>query len=428
MLVKQNISPKIIDWAKLITTTSTAQVLIQAVGFATGILIIRILPIHEYAFYTLANTILGTMNLLADGGGISTGVMAEGGKVWQDKKRLGEVLYTGLNLRRKFAIATLLITTPFSIYLLRHHDASWLMSILLTLSIIPSFYISLSSNLLEIISKLQQDIVSIQRIQVITNLSRLFSVGILTFIFPFAFITFFVTGFPQIWQNIKLRELTSTYTDKTNEINQKVKIKIIKIVKRTMPAAIYYSLSSQLTLWLVTIVGTTSGIAQIGALSRLGMVLIIFTNIFNIIITPRFARIPDNPKIIINRFLFPLIVLTILCLAVIFLVYTFPKYILWVIGSDYSGLAKELLLYIIGSSIVLINISAISLETSRGWIINPLLSIPLNIISIIIGILLFGTSSLIAILNFNIFISFIQMIMNVSYGIFKIKTVNTKLQ
>ncbi len=72
-------------WGKLISVTGSAQVLIQALGFISGIIIIRLLPTEEYAFYTLANTMLGTMNILSDAG-VSTGVMAQGGKVIMNPK------------------------------------------------------------------------------------------------------------------------------------------------------------------------------------------------------------------------------------------------------------------------------------------------------------------------------------------------------
>ncbi len=62
-------------WGKLISITGSAQIIVQAVGFVSGILIIRLLPVQEYAFYTLVNTMLGTVALLVDGG-ISTGAMA----------------------------------------------------------------------------------------------------------------------------------------------------------------------------------------------------------------------------------------------------------------------------------------------------------------------------------------------------------------
>jgi len=42
---------------------------------------------REYAFFTIANTMQGTLNLLADVG-ISVGLVSIGGRVWQDRPRL----------------------------------------------------------------------------------------------------------------------------------------------------------------------------------------------------------------------------------------------------------------------------------------------------------------------------------------------------
>src|SRR5260221_2165220 len=147
---------KLFKWAKLLGVTFSAQVLIQLLGLFSGILMIRLLPTAEYAFYTLANTMLGTMTVLADGG-ISSGVMASGAKVWQDQKKLGTVISTGLMLRKKFAIYSLTISLPVLFYLLHRNNAGLISSLLIILSIIPAFYAALSDNLLEIASKLHQD-------------------------------------------------------------------------------------------------------------------------------------------------------------------------------------------------------------------------------------------------------------------------------
>lgn len=163
---------KILTWTKLVSITGASQLLIQGLSFVSGILIIRLLPTSEYGLYTLANTMLGTMLILADGG-ITTGVMAQGGKVWQSKEDLGRVLATGLDLRRKFAIISLLVAMPALLYLLRHHGASWLMSVLIAASLIPAFFTALSGTLLEIVPRLVQHVVPLQKIQVWGNAGRL---------------------------------------------------------------------------------------------------------------------------------------------------------------------------------------------------------------------------------------------------------------
>lgn len=58
----------LLDIIKLFALTGGAQILVQAIGFISGIMVIRLLSPQQYAYYTLANTVLGTMVVLADGG------------------------------------------------------------------------------------------------------------------------------------------------------------------------------------------------------------------------------------------------------------------------------------------------------------------------------------------------------------------------
>ena len=139
-----NIS-SILNWSKLISITASAQFIVQAVGFLSGILIIRLLPVQEYAYYTIANTMLGTMSILSDGG-ISIGVMSQGGKVWQDRTKMGIVLATGLSLRRKFTIVSLFVSIPILFYLLLNNGASLLTASLISLALAPAFLSTLTSS------------------------------------------------------------------------------------------------------------------------------------------------------------------------------------------------------------------------------------------------------------------------------------------
>ncbi|MDN3688875.1 polysaccharide biosynthesis protein [Cyclobacterium jeungdonense] len=410
---------KVREWGKIISITGSAQVVIQAIGFISGILVIRVLPVHEYAIYTLANTILGTMTLLADGGGISTGVMSQGGPVWNDNKKLGQILSTGLVLRKKFAGVTLILAIPALVYLLRNHQVTWGMTIAVSISVIPMFYLSLSSSIYDIIAKLRQEIIPLQKIQVLTNFGRLF----LTFsllLFPLAFIAISISGLSQAWNSRKLKNLAKPYAQLTDKVDLEVKKNILAIVKRTLPGALFYSLSGQITLWLISFFGSTEGVAQIGALGRIGMVLSIFTSMFGTLIVPRFARLSNDYQILLKRYVQFIIILFCVCLSLVTLVSLFSDYFLLVLGNKYFGLNNELCLYILGSSIGLVSGGAYQLIASRGWILNPIISISLNILFILLGVSIFDISSLIGVIIFGVFLSCLQLIMNGSYGILKI--------
>ncbi|SEG18740.1 polysaccharide biosynthesis protein [Flavobacterium urumqiense] len=411
---------KAMHWGKLISITGGAQVIVQAVGFLSGVLIIRLLPTQEYALYTLANTMLGTMSVLSDGG-ISTGVMAQGGKVWQDRERLGAVLATGLDLRRKFAIGSLIASAPILIYLLLHNDASWLTAIMIVLSLIPAFFAALSDSLLEIVPKLHQSILPLQKNMVSVGVGRLVLTALTVFIFPFTFIAILGSGLPRLYGNIKLKKIANNFIDYNQKPDPLVRKEILKVVKRVLPGAIYYSLSGQITIWLISIVGNSTSVAQLGAIGRLAMLLSLISVVFSTLIIPRFARLKNDSALLMNRFLSTLGFLVLVCVFVIAFFMAFSTQALWVLGNNYSKLETELVLYIIGSCIGLLTGFIFSLSSSRGWILNPYLYIVASIISIVIGIFAFNVSTLVGILLFNIFINSIQTTLYLFYTLIKIR-------
>lgn len=410
---------RIIEWGKLISIAGSAQVLIQAISLISGILVIRILPTHEYGLYTLANTMLGTMIVLADGG-ISTGVISQGSKVWQDKNQLGSVLATGLDLRKKFAVGSLIIAIPVLLYLLQHHNASWLMSGMIIASLIIAFLTSLSNNIFQIAPKLHQDILPLQKNQVETNLARLILLLATIFIFPWAFVAILSTGLPQFWTNLRLKKISNKYAEWSEKPSPAVQKEILTVVKRALPDAIYYCLSGQITIWLISIFGSTKAVAQIGALGRLAMVLNLFNILFVTLILPRFVRMEVNASVILKRYIQIQAGLLVLILGIISFTWLFPAEVLWILGKDYSDLKQELVLSIIGSCLSLIAGLSFHLSSSKGWVINPLLSIFINITSIIIGLTVIDISTLNGVLTFNILIAGSQLVMHVLYGLIKI--------
>ena len=93
-------------WFRLLAGFGSVQMVIQVLGFLSGILIVRHLSKPDYAWFTIANALASTLGLIADSG-ISAALSSIGGTIWQDNTRFGSLIRTGLTLRRKFAIATM---------------------------------------------------------------------------------------------------------------------------------------------------------------------------------------------------------------------------------------------------------------------------------------------------------------------------------
>lgn len=414
---------KLLELGKLVTITGGAQIIIQAIGFLSGILIIRTLSTQEYAFYTIANTTLGTLAVLADGG-ISLGVMALGGKVWQKPEKLGAVLVTGISLRKRFAFGSLLITIPLLFYLLRSNHASWLMCIVISFSIIPAFLMALSGTILEVVPKLHQSIVPLQKIQLSLSFMRLSLLSTFAFVFPYAYVAILAAGIPQLWSNSKLRKLSLEVVDFNQLFDINVEKDLLKIVKRVLPGSIYFSFSGQITVWLLSIMGTTNSIAQIGALGRLNMVFTLFFLIYSFLVLPRFARYEGHTKKVM-QFFFTIIFGT--CLIVFFIsafLNFFSVQCLWVLGNKYANLNKEFFICVIMGGTRLILDVVYSLTSSKGVIINSFFNIFYNLVILTAGILLFKIDTLNGVLYLSVFVNLMEITLHFSYGIMKMYNCN----
>jgi O-antigen/teichoic acid export membrane protein len=363
---------------------------------------------------------LGAMTILADGG-IASAVMAQGSKDWDNKMQLGVIVSTGLMLRKKLAIISIIVCIPILLYLSYNSHFNLFSIIIIAISIIPSFIMSLSGTLYEVAIKLKQDIIPLQRNQFTVSILRLLLLLLLLLIFPYAFIAILAAGLPQIWANQELKKISIKYADLNQNPSEIVEKNIIKIIKRVLPTGIYQCLSSQITIWIVTLLGSTSNIAKLGALGRIIVSLRFFNIIINTVVLPRFAKIINNEKIIASRYTQIIGGLILMCLVILSVVWMFSSEILLLLGENYLNLKNELLLSCICGLIALITWTTNALSISRGWAINPLLSIPVNILSIIVGVIFIDLKSLSGVIVLDIFVTTIQCLLQIGYFIKCIK-------
>jgi O-antigen/teichoic acid export membrane protein len=404
---------------KLVSLVGSTEILLKGIGFATGILIVRMLPVQEYAWYTLANTMVGTLIVLTDGG-ISNGVMALSGKVWQDPQKLGVVLNTGLDLRKKFAVVTLIFVIPILIYLLLNNKASWLTAVLIVLSMIPAFYADLSDGLLEITPKLHQDISNMQKNQLTVGIGRLVLTVLTIFIFPFTFVILMAAGIPRIYGNQKLKKINAQFVDINQKPDPLVRKEILKIVVRLLPNIIFYAFSSQIVIWILSIFGNSNELASIGALGRFSVLLGLFTSVLSTLFIPRFSRLGNHKPKLMKLFLFFQVLLILFSVFIMFIAFLFPTQLLWVLGGSYSNLSKELFLILLSNCIGLIASMTNNLIGSRGHFLNPILVIAMNLGTVTVSFFIWDLSTLHGILYYYILYNCISLTVNYSFSFYKL--------
>jgi hypothetical protein len=115
--------PRIKQWTLRLAEFGFVQGLVQLLTAVAGLLIVRTLSKPEYALFAIANSMQTTGNLLADIG-IGIGVRSIGGRVWNDPARFGQLLNTTLGMHRRFAIISMSVCLPITMWMLWKNGAS----------------------------------------------------------------------------------------------------------------------------------------------------------------------------------------------------------------------------------------------------------------------------------------------------------------
>ncbi len=398
-------------FARRIGQFASIQALVQLIGFAAGILLVRRLDQHEYALFTIANTMQGTINVLADIG-ISIGLVSIGGRVWQDGHRFGQLISTGLKLRRKLGVAAVLSVTPLLYYMLVKNGASVFYTVILITAVLGGLYVQLSLGVLDVIPRLRSDIRQIQKIDFTGAITRLTVLVALAFIFLNAGVAALVGSSALLLQYLLLRRYARGVVDLQAQANADDRKTMIGFIRNQAPNAIFFCLQGQITILLITIFGhRAAAVAEVGALGRLAMIFAVLGNLITNIFAPAFARCRERRQLgwLYAGIAGSVIGFSLLVLAGAALL---PNEFLFVLGNKYSHLQYELLLMVGGAILNMIASTLWTLNASRAWIAGSWLYIPLTLGTQLLLIPFLDFSTVTGVLTFNLFSALPSLLLN----------------
>ncbi|MEO8440381.1 MAG: polysaccharide biosynthesis protein [Spartobacteria bacterium] len=402
----------IIFLARRVGQFASVQFLVQLVGFAAGILLVRTLDSREYGLFTIANTMQGTINVLADIG-ISIGLVSIGGRVWQDGRRFGELISTGLKLRRKLGVAAVLVVTPLLYFMLVKNGASFPYAALLIAAVLGGLYVQLSLGVLDVVPRLRSDIHQIQKIDFTGSIARLLVLIALAFVFLNAGVAAVVGSSALLLQYLLLRRYVRGVIDLKAKENADDRRAMLGFIRNQAPNAIFYCLQGQITILLITIFGHSAGaVAEVGALGRLAMIFSVLGNLIINIFAPAFARCQEAHKL---RWLYAGIGggVALFGLLVLAGAAFLPNQFLFVLGNRYAHLQYELLLMVGGATLNMIASTLWTLNASRAWIAGSWLYIPLTLGTQLLLIPFIDFSTVTGVLTFNLFSALPSLLLNV---------------
>ncbi|MEH2001771.1 MAG: polysaccharide biosynthesis protein [Nostoc sp.] len=407
----KNLWPNFVHRLKIIGKFVSIQIVVQALSLVSGILLVRTLDQQQYAYFTIANTMQSTMNLLADTG-ISMSLSAIGGKVWQDRYRFGQLINTAMQLRYYLAATSISIVTPILIWMLIRNGASLTYAVLITFVVLLGLSFQLTTDMLLVILRLHSQINKIQNLDLFSSVTRLTLLGISYIIYLNSVVAIGISSIVIVMQRIMLGRWASEKIDFKASINQEYKKHILVIVKHQAPNAIYYCLQGQLILYLITLFGDTNNIAEIGALGRLGIVFSLITAVMSNIVLPSISRC-QSASLLRKYYLQLLSILFIIAGLMISCTLLFTEQILWILGSKYTSLHKELVLMVINTLFSSIVGIMWSINASKAWINYSWINIPFTLSVQIVLLLLLDLSSVLNVITFSLISQFPAFIVNI---------------
>jgi len=405
-------SRRIFQFARRASRFTWVQLVVQCIGFATGILIVRCMEQHEYALFTIANTMQATTNILADIG-ISIGLISIGGRVWQDQRRLGQLVSTGLKLRRKLGTASILVVTPLLYFMLRKHGTSFSYTVFLIAAVLAGLSAQLSVEVFSVIPRLRSDLGQIQKVDFIGSIARLAVLGALAFVFLNAGVAVVAGSGALLLQYLLSRQYAAGIIDLQAEENAEDRKAMLGFIRSQAANAVFFCLQGQITIFLITFFGHRAGVAEVGALGRLAIIFTVLGNLVANICAPAFSRCRTHHQLV---WLYTGVVGGVAGLSLLLLggAYFLPNEFLFILGNRYSHLQYELLLIVGGAMINTMAGTLWTLNASRAWIAGSWLYIPLTVGTQLLLIPFTDFSSVNGVLTFNLFSVCPNLLLNIA--------------
>lgn len=413
-------STPIIRWAlhraRVVGNFAFVQAIVQVVGFLSGLLLIRYLDQRDYAYFTIANTMQGTINVLADIG-ISVGLVSIGGRVWQDRHRFGQLVNTARSLRYKLGAIAMLMAAPILYFMLLKNGAPVGYAVLLIALVLAGAMIQLSLGVLAVVPRLRSDLGRIQIVDMAGATVRLVALAALLFVFLNAGVAAAVGVGTLLLQYWLLHRYVAGVIDFDAPQNEDDRRAMQRFIRNLAANAVFFCFQGQITIFLITFFGrTVNSVAEVGALGRLAMVFTVLTNLLTNIVAPAFARCHSPERL---RWLYAGIVggMTAFGGAIILAAALFPDAFLFVLGGNYAHLERELVLMVGGAALFSLTATFWTLNAAKAWIGGSWLYIPLTVATQVALIPVIDFSSVRGVLIFNLLSALPNLLLNIVLSI-----------
>lgn len=388
--------------SRALLTVLGGQLAVQAVGALVGFLIVRAMPVTEYALYTQALSCLTLATVLADGG-IGSATLALSGPRAQDAPALARIMATARVWRLRLAAISLCLAVGVFLFLTWRLATPWPVMLATAPVLVPLALGQMLAHLAETPLRARGAVSWLQGLHLQAALFRgALSVAALLLL-PATWLVLSATALAQGWHLRRVLGRCRSEGLADGAPDPALAPQFRHALARAMPGAIYYCLSGQLGVLLVSIFGNAQAVAGLGALGRFGIAYSVLIAVLGYLFTPWLSRRPDAG--LRQAYLLALTAFGTMVAGTLAAALLLRTPLLALLGPEYAGLGHEFSLLMLTGALATLGGAAHQLAAARNVYAPPYSGIASCVVVQVLAILSQDVSTLSGVLWMTIIVN-----------------------
>jgi O-antigen/teichoic acid export membrane protein len=361
------IQTRLLGWFRMLTAFVSLEIAAQACAALASFLVVRNLNKEHYAWYSLAfnlQSTLGAFTLL----GIGTGMTSMSGQWIGNRERMGALVASAFQYRKLLlTIVGPLVLPVFGYLLLKNGCPLWHMLALVVLATCLLF-VELNRQIFSSPVRIAGRYNYLQQAALTEAIFRTATLGLLILLGGLnaattLLVSVLVSG-SVIRFLIKKRaqEFIAPHCAPDREIQQR----LTKLNFNVLPSTLTFVFQAQIGITMISIFGKTASVADLGALTRVALILMVPQAIVSKIIEPKLARANEGADLW-RKFTIAVLCVAVMAASSFVVMFLFRYQFLWLLGKNYWYLDKELVFYSGVACTGTLTSMSMMLLYARGW-------------------------------------------------------------
>jgi O-antigen/teichoic acid export membrane protein len=360
-------------WLELLRDYTAASLLSKGLTVATGLLLVNLLSVREYALLTLALSGLTFISIFSDLG-IGNALLFFTRKCDIENRETAPYWAAAMRLRIAFLGVASLAALAFLLDRgLDQQFGIWELACVIPLLPVTGWFL-VAGTLYGLQLRLAGKFPRTYMADIFGQSSRLLIIGIAAFASALStWIAIFAGLIGAAVSNLyNWRAISNDKIEK--DVGRGAILQhplpygeFLRYVRPTIPNTVYFAMQAPLMVFMSSYFGTVENVAQVGALGRLAIVLGLMSGFFGTVALPKLARVHDDRQYL-RHYLIRLGLYAGAGIVLIQASATFPGAIVWLLGEQYAHLEHEVVFVAASAVLAMWGGFAVAVNNARAWI------------------------------------------------------------